>query len=74
MVRVGSLITLPARVFILPRVNASPEENDPDGKASRFIGTHEKLGVVQEYEGSLTGVIDGTPYTGDFKEEAHDHE
>lgn len=55
-------------------LNASPEEGDPDGKASRFIGTHEKLGVVQEYEGSMTGVIDGTPYTGDFKEEAHDHE
>ncbi|PAY16875.1 hypothetical protein CKO51_24360 [Rhodopirellula sp. SM50] len=52
-------------------LNPSPEESDPDGKASRFIGTHEKLGVVQEYEGSMTGVIDGTPYTGDFKEEAH---
>lgn len=55
-------------------LNASPEKTDPDGKASRFIGTHEKLGVVQEYEGSMTGVIDGTPYSGDFKEEAHDHE
>ncbi|MCC9642529.1 hypothetical protein LOC71_09600 [Rhodopirellula sp. JC740] len=55
-------------------LNASPDESDPDGKASRFIGTHEKLGVVQEYEGSMTGVIDGTPYTGEFKEETHDHE
>lgn len=55
-------------------LNASPEDSDPDGKASRFIGTHDKLGVVQEYEGSMTGVIDGTPYSGDFKEEAHDHE
>ncbi|QDV44527.1 hypothetical protein Enr13x_43930 [Stieleria neptunia] len=56
-------------------LDASPEDSDPDGKASRFIGTHEKLGVVQEYEGSMTGVIGGTPYTGDFKEEAHsDHE
>lgn len=54
-------------------LNAAPEASDPDGKASRFIGTHEKLGVVQEYEGSMTGVIDGTPYSGDFKEEAHDH-
>ncbi|GAA4463602.1 hypothetical protein [Novipirellula rosea] len=41
--------------------------------ASLTIGTHEKLGVVQEYEGTMTGVIDGTPYSGDFKEEAHDH-
>ncbi len=54
-------------------LNASPEDSDPKGKASRFIGTHEKLGVVQEYEGTITGVIDGTPYSGDFKEEAHDH-
>ena len=55
-------------------LKASPQESDPAGKASRFIGTHEKLGVVQEYAGTLTGVIDGTPYSGDFKEEAHgDH-
>lgn len=52
-------------------LKASPQESDPAGKASRFIGTHEKLGVVQEYAGTLTGVINGTPYSGDFKEEAH---
>jgi hypothetical protein len=52
-------------------LNASPQESDPSGKASRFIGTHEKLGVVQEYAGTITGVIEGTPYSGDFKEEAH---
>lgn len=56
-------------------LNASPQEGDPAGKASRFVGTHEKLGVVQEYAGTMTGVVDGTPYSGDFKEEAHgDHE
>ena len=56
-------------------LNASPQDNDPAGKASRFIGTHEKLGVVQEYVGTIAGVIDGTPYSGDFKEEPHgDHD
>jgi len=55
-------------------LKASPQEGDPQGKSSRFIGTHEKLGVVQEYAGTMTGVVDGTPYSGDFKEEAHgDH-
>jgi hypothetical protein len=55
-------------------LQASPQEGDPDGKSSRFIGTHEKLGVVQEYAGTMTGVVGGTPYSGDFKEEAHgDH-
>jgi hypothetical protein len=52
---------------MLVTLQASPQE----GKASRFIGTLEKRGVVQEYAGTMTGVIDGTPYSGDFKEEAH---
>jgi hypothetical protein len=59
----------------LVTLEASPQEGDADGKSSRFVGTDEKLGVVQEYAGTLTGVIDGTPYSGDFKEEAHaDHD
>lgn len=52
-------------------LKASPQEGDPEGTASRFVGNHESLGVVQEYAGTMTGVIDGTPYSGDFKEEAH---
>jgi hypothetical protein len=59
---------------MLVTLKAAPQDSDPSGKASRFIGTHEKLGVVQEYAGTMTGVIEGTPYSGDFKEEAHDHE
>jgi hypothetical protein len=52
----------------------SPQESDPQGKASRYVGVHDQLAVVQEYEGTITGVVDGTPYSGDFKEEAHgDH-
>jgi hypothetical protein len=52
-------------------LQASPQESDPVGKASRFIGTNEKLSVVQEYSGTITGVVEGTPYSGDFREEAH---
>lgn len=55
-------------------LKAAPQDSDPAGKASRFIGNHEKLGVVQEYAGTIAGVIEGTPYSGDFKEEPHgDH-
>lgn len=54
-------------------LKASPQEGDPEGKASRFVGNHEGLGVVREYEGSMSAVVDGTPYSGNFKEEAHDH-
>ncbi|TWT95575.1 C40 family peptidase [Neorhodopirellula pilleata] len=56
-------------------LTAAPQDSDPEGKSSRFVGTHEKLGVVQEYAGTIVGVIDGTPYSGDFKEESHgDHD
>ena len=54
-------------------MKAAPQEGDPEGSASRFVGNHEKLGVVQEYAGTITGVIDDTPYSGDFAEVAHDH-
>ena len=54
-------------------LKAAPQEGDPEGTASRYVGNHEKLGVVQEYAGTITGVIDETPYSGDFAEVAHDH-
>ncbi len=52
---------------------ASPQDADAEGKSSRFVGNHDSLGVVKEYEGSMSGVVDDTPYSGNFKEEAHDH-
>ena len=52
-------------------LKAAPQASDAAGSASRFVGNHESLGVVQEYAGTITGVIDGTPYSGDFKEEPH---
>jgi len=54
-------------------LQASPQEGDPEGKASRFVGNHDGLGVVREYEGSISGVVEGTPYSGSFVEVAHDH-
>lgn len=52
-------------------LKASPQEGDPEGSASRFTGNHKGLGIVMEYEGTMSGVIDGTPYSGNFKEEPH---
>lgn len=52
-------------------LKAAPQANDPAGKSSRFAGNHKSLGVVQEYAGTISGVIEGTPYSGDFKEEPH---
>lgn len=64
------VITDPAMDVAL---KAAPQEGDPEGSASRYIGNHEKLGLVQEYAGTIIGVIDDTPYSGDFAEVAHDH-
>ena len=50
----------------------SPQDGDPEGMSSRFVGTDERLGVVRGYAGFLSGVIEGTPYSGNFEEEAHD--
>lgn len=52
-------------------LKAVPEDNDPKGRSSRFVGNHDGLGVVREYEGSITGKVGDTPYTGNFKEVAH---
>ena len=54
-------------------LSAKPLGSELLGGASRFVGTHESLSVVREYEGSISGVIDDTPYSGNFKEEAEDH-
>lgn len=51
-----------------------PLEGETDGLSSCFVGKHEKLGIVQEYAGTISAEIEGTPYTGDFKEEAHGHD
>jgi hypothetical protein len=50
-------------------LKAAPQENEPKGTASRFVGKHEKLGIEREFAGTVSGEIDGTPYAGDFKEE-----
>lgn len=48
---------------------AKPLSSEILGGSSRFVGTHENLGIVKEYEGSMSGVVEGTPYSGEFKEE-----
>lgn len=50
---------------------ATPLDGEAEGTASRFVGKHESLGKVQEFAGSISGEVDGTPYAVDFKEEPH---
>jgi hypothetical protein len=48
---------------------AQPLEGEAEGTSSRFVGRHENLGIVREFSGTITGVVDGVPYAGQFKEE-----
>lgn len=55
-------------------LSAQPLEGESDGASSRFVGTHESLGKEQDFAGTVTAEVEGTPYEGDFKEESHSHE
>jgi hypothetical protein len=48
-----------------------PQDGDAAGKASRYVGKHENFGKEQDFEGTFSGVVDGKPYAGDFKEDEH---
>ena len=50
---------------------AKPLDGEANGVSSRFVGVHDSLGVVQEFAGTISGEVDGTPYSGEFAEEAH---
>lgn len=52
-------------------LKADPQAGESGGASSRYVGKNEKLGVVQEFAGTISGEADGTPYVGDFKEEPH---
>jgi hypothetical protein len=67
------LLTIKEPAFQVDLV-ASPMEGEVDGMSSRYVGKHDNLGIVQEFSGTISGEADGTPYSGDFKEEPHDHE
>ncbi len=54
-------------------LKAQPQDGEAEGTSSRFVGTHENLGIVQEYEGKIYGNVADTAYSGDFKEVPHDH-
>jgi len=64
------LLTITQPAFQV-ELEASPQTGETENAASRFIGKHEKLGIVQEFAGTISAEVDGTPYVGEFKEEPH---
>lgn len=49
-------------------LQAKPLEGETAGNSSRFVGRHDTIGIVQEFAGTISGEIDGTPYVGEFAE------
>jgi hypothetical protein len=66
------LLTINEPAFQL-ELTPSPQPGETAETSSRFIGTHENLGIVREFSGTISGEVDGTPYAGDFKEVAGKH-
>jgi hypothetical protein len=54
---------------------ARPLPGEAEGTSSQYGGTHENLGIVREFSGTISGEVDGTPFAGEFVEEPHgDHD
>jgi hypothetical protein len=54
---------------------ARPLAGEGDGTSSCYGGTHESLGMVREFAGTISGEVDGTPFAGEFAEQPHgDHD
>ncbi|MCI0705303.1 MAG: hypothetical protein L0241_29945 [Planctomycetia bacterium] len=48
-------------------LDAKPQEGDPAGTSSRFVGKHDVLGTKKEFEGTIGLEIEGKKYSGEFK-------
>ncbi len=51
----------------------APLDGESPGKASRFTGRNDQLGKVQEFAGTISAEVGGTPYAGDFSEQPRGH-
>ena len=49
-------------------LKADPQEKDPAGKSSRFVGNDDLLGKVVDFKGKVAATINGKPYNGSFDE------
>jgi len=67
----GKLLLSIAQPAFQVELVAAPQSGESGGASSKYVGKHEKLGIVQEFAGMISGDVDGTPYVGEFKEEPH---
>lgn len=68
------LLTIKEPAFQV-QLAARPLAGEADGKSSCYGGTHDSLGIVREFSGTISGEVDGVPYAGEFAEQPHgDHD
>lgn len=53
---------------VVVTLEAKPQDGDPPGQSSRFVGKHDALKTVKAFSGSISGKAGGKNYTGDFAE------
>lgn len=72
------VVAIPAKEITLSLDGASqvvvpltpkPQDGDPAGLSSRFVGTHPTLAKEGKLVGSVSGQVNGKGYTGTFKTE-----
>lgn len=49
-------------------LTASPQQGDPAGSSSRFVGKLSDSTAGKKLSGTISGAVNGKPYAGDFKE------
>jgi hypothetical protein len=47
-------------------LDAKPQDADPKGQSSRFVGKSDALKTAKEIEGDVSGTAGGKPYSGGF--------
>jgi hypothetical protein len=52
-------------------LKADPQQDDPKGTSSRFVGQHDILAQEVEFKGEVSGKVGDKAYAGDFKEKSH---
>lgn len=71
----GTLLLTVKEPAFQVELTGRPLPGESDGKASCYGGTHESLGIVREFAGTISGEVDGTPFAGEFAEQPHgDHD
>ena len=59
----------PVTVKLMPK----PEAGEKSGQSSRFTAKNAAFGKHEAFEGTISGKVGSKPYSGDFKEKAHEH-